>query len=652
MEDIKNLREGYDFEAKEAAGQDGTGEVPRSVWQTYSAMANTSGGNIVLGLKELKDGSFQGRGIKNIRKVLADFWNTINDKKKVSICLLNDSHISLVPFYDDHHIIVISVPRANRRSRPVYLNGDPLQNTYRRNHEGDYHCTEQEVRRMIADSVNDTRDDAILSNFTMQDFDIDSIAAYRNEFRSASPGHPWINDDDQTILQNLGGWRKDRESGEEGPTLAGILMFGRWRSILDAVSLYNVDYRDTTGNNPRWSDRLTPDGKWSGNLYDFYRRVYIKLVDGLKMPFNITDGRQRRDITPVHEALREALVNSLVHCDYSISGGIVIVKREDGFDFTNPGGLRLPRDQVMRGGRSDCRNLQLQVMFQFVGAGDKAGSGIPKILHAWNDQHWTRPTINETVQPESVTLTMSMVSMFPERTMASLREKLGNKLDSVDNTDRIILAIAEYEGEVYNRRLQATLDSEHPRALTDRLNRLVDQGMLLRIWKSSWTTYQVRDSRVSLEPFPRPRGMGSRGRGRPKTPRGAPEGQGLFANSQDASGASQKAPMPLAGEEGGLHPALPTSNSKLPISSFQVPNLEAKPESSQKTQSSRERVEAQVLEAATEFRTLGELAEMLGRQVEGLRVTYVNSMIADGRLELRYPDKLRHPKQAYRARRP
>ena len=50
--ELDSLREGWHFEAKLAAGRDGQGAVPESFWETYSAMANTEEGFILLGAKE------------------------------------------------------------------------------------------------------------------------------------------------------------------------------------------------------------------------------------------------------------------------------------------------------------------------------------------------------------------------------------------------------------------------------------------------------------------------------------------------------------------------------------------------------------------------------------------------------------------------
>ena len=88
------------------------------------------------------------------------------------------------------------------------------------------------------------------------------------------------------------------------------------KPIADIRTPAPVDYQEQpeAGMETRWLDRVIPDGTWSGNLFDFYRRVVRKLVADLKVPF-VLKGYVRQDDTPVHRALREALVNSLVHAD-------------------------------------------------------------------------------------------------------------------------------------------------------------------------------------------------------------------------------------------------------------------------------------------------------------------------------------------------
>lgn len=121
-DDVDTLREGWDFEAKLAAGRDGQGTVPESLWETYSAMANTDGGVIVLGAKELPNGSLQLHGIADIDKVERDLWNLLQNPQKVSANLLRRDDVRRVEL-DGRALLVIQVPKAPRSQRPVHLNG-------------------------------------------------------------------------------------------------------------------------------------------------------------------------------------------------------------------------------------------------------------------------------------------------------------------------------------------------------------------------------------------------------------------------------------------------------------------------------------------------------------------------------------------------
>jgi ATP-dependent DNA helicase RecG len=479
-----------DFEVKAAQGRDGRGEVPGSVWETYAAMANTQGGEIVLGVAERNDGGLDVLGLQNPERVVRTFWNLINNRQIVSVNLLRNDDVQIVEEAGTAVLHVI-VPRASREQRPVYTGPNPLTGTFRRNHEGDYRCSEREVRRMIADAEQDQRDARILPGYTLGDLDTDSLGAYRNEFRSANPNHVWLTLDDHGLLEQLGGWRRDRESGEEGLTLGGLLMFGTLRAILDAVPDYVLDYREVMPGDPgiRWTDRVTTDGTWSGNLYGFYRRAFVRLVDGLRVPFQ-TDAGRRVDETPVHRALKEALVNALIHADYSASTPILVLKEHGQFSFRNPGALRIPPERVRAGGTSDCRNRNLQKMFQMIGAAEQAGSGFPTILGAWKDQHWRPPSLIESFEPEHVTLRLSTASLLPEEVLTRLEARFGEAFRALDEPSRTTLATAAIEGRVTNGRLQELLDM-HPSALTHLLRALVQEGFLLSHSQRRWTYYTL-----------------------------------------------------------------------------------------------------------------------------------------------------------------
>ncbi len=338
--DLQALSESAELEFKLAQGQDGKGKLPDDFWPTYSAMANSRGGYVVLGVRE-KKGQLTLAGIEDIEIVHKQLFDIAGNNAKVNINLLTNDSVQTVNI-EGKSLLVIEIPTARRDQKPIYLKNQPMKETYTRLHEGDHRCSEEQVKRMMAEQVEDSRDDKILTGFDFSDIDMDSLKAYKNLFSVAKPQHPWLELDLFELFKKLGGWRKDRQTNVEGITLAGVLMFGTWDAIQDAVPNYFVDYRERDeASVERWVDRLYPDGSWSGNVFDFYRRTYRKLVTDLKVPFELQNGI-RLDDSKAHEAIREALVNTLVHADYTGRSSILIVKRPDLFGFRNPGLMRVP----------------------------------------------------------------------------------------------------------------------------------------------------------------------------------------------------------------------------------------------------------------------------------------------------------------------
>lgn len=128
-----------------------TNGLPNSIWKTYSSFANSEGGLIVLGVEEDKNHQLHITGVNNPDELVRDFWNTINNQQKISLNILTDKMVS-VQSVEDRQIVVIEVPRAERERRPVYVGTDPIKGTYRRNHEGDFHCTREQVLAMFRDA--------------------------------------------------------------------------------------------------------------------------------------------------------------------------------------------------------------------------------------------------------------------------------------------------------------------------------------------------------------------------------------------------------------------------------------------------------------------------------------------------------------------
>ena len=122
---------------------------------------------------------------------------------------------------------------------------------------------------------------------------------------------------------------------------------------------------------------------------------------------------ERIDDTPVHGALREALANCLVNADYYGSRGLVIIKGRDAITISNPGGFRIDIQDAIGGGVSDPRNAALIKMFNLINIGERAGSGIPNIYRIWQSQGWKAPVIEESFDPERISLVLPLRAEEP-----------------------------------------------------------------------------------------------------------------------------------------------------------------------------------------------------------------------------------------------
>lgn len=422
---IEKYKENNRIEAKKALGG-----IPRSIWETYSAFANTLGGIILLGVEEHADKSLHPVDLPNSEKLIKDFWDTVNNTTKVSVNILSDKDVT-VEDINGRHVIAIRVPRAQRSDKPVYIDGNPLAGSYRRNGEGDYKCTKEEVQAMMRDAAVKTQDMLVLESMEPNVFDYDSVKRYRIRMKTYRPGHVWEELDDMDFLYKLGAVGRSSD-GKLHPTAAGLLMFGYEYEIVKEFPAYFLDYQEQLDPNTRWTDRIvSSSGDWSGNIYDFYFRVYNKLAQDVKVPFKLESG-DRIDDTPIHKALREALANCLINADYYGRQGIVIVKKKDLITFSNPGGFRIDLDAAKSGGISDPRNSTLIKMFNLINVGERAGSGIPNIFNVWEKQGLLEPVISESFDPDRITMSLTLDETGDEKAAI----KTGDKKAAVKTGDK------------------------------------------------------------------------------------------------------------------------------------------------------------------------------------------------------------------------
>ncbi len=343
-------------------------------------------------------------------RALQSLYDNVGEDEELALKFLKDDDVETFSVAGtDDVIMVIWVPSAKREQKPVYINDGLFGGTFRRNWEGDYHCTRLQIKTMLRDQADETMDMEVLEEAEIKDLNQDSIRGYRNSHKSFKPGHPFERLDDKEYLRVIGAAGFSKNDKKLHPTAAGMLMFGNEYDIVRYFPEYFLDYRENPDTVIRWTDRLqSSSGEWSGNVFDFYFRVYNKITKDIKVPFRM-EGGFRVDDTPVHRALREALANCMINTDFYGKYGVLIVKEEDKIVFENPGYIRLGKEQMRRGGKSDPRNKSLMKMFNLIDIGEHAGSGVPNIFNVWEDEEWEEPDIKESFDPDRTSLILKFV---------------------------------------------------------------------------------------------------------------------------------------------------------------------------------------------------------------------------------------------------
>lgn len=141
---LSQYQENVYLEAKCAQGG-----LPHSIWETYSAFANTAGGLILLGVIEQADKSFASVPLRDIQWLMDEFWLRVGDPATVSDNILTQDDV-YIQESGGNRILVIAVPPAPARYRPVYVGADPYTGSYCRRGEADIRLEREQVDAMLA----------------------------------------------------------------------------------------------------------------------------------------------------------------------------------------------------------------------------------------------------------------------------------------------------------------------------------------------------------------------------------------------------------------------------------------------------------------------------------------------------------------------
>lgn len=358
-----NDLEWEDFEVKEAKS-----ELPKNIWETVGAFANTSGGWVVLGVKQTGK-KFEITGVDNVEKLEQDFLGTLRSQK-FNVRL---SASSFRYDIDGHRILAFYVPSSSLK--PIYY-GNP-SNTFIRMGSGDQRATEKEVMQMYHDQSFGIRSELSIPDTNLEMLNMDTLHSYRAYLNvdGALPQCKDLNDEEFCKKLNI-------LDAKGLLTYAGLLMFGKSPYVTAYVPTFCMDYIEIPGPTveaayTRYTYRI-PEQE---NLWESYLIIYRRLRTLIDTPFmldsdrgvNVEDKRQ-------WDVLREALANMCMHTDHFSPVRSCIHAFTDKIEFMNAGSLPMPAEQMVRTFYSSLRNPTIAKLFRFANISENVGFGMGKLL--------------------------------------------------------------------------------------------------------------------------------------------------------------------------------------------------------------------------------------------------------------------------------
>lgn len=375
----KNGSEDNRIEIKKAAGG-----CPK-IYDTLSSFSNQSGGGIIVfGIDQ--DNNFDLCGVYDADDL---------QKNIVSMCKQMTPVVRplcTVASIEDKMFVSAEIQEIDIFEKPCFYTGaGRLKGSYIRVGDSDEHMTEYEIysyeafRKKIQDEIR------VESRAEIEDIETDSFAQYLTNLRKTKPQQGNLSTAKVMKLQGFSDGQK--------PTLAGIMMFSEYpQSIypqlcITAVSVQGYEIGDLGDLSQRFDDNERIEGtipQMLDGAMNFARR-------NIKVRTIINPMTGKREDKPEYPivALREVILNALIHRDYSIHtdlSPITIRVFKDRIEVENPGGLygRKTLDELGKT-IADTRNPFIAKSMEIIGETENRFSGIPIIRRLMSEYQLPAP---------------------------------------------------------------------------------------------------------------------------------------------------------------------------------------------------------------------------------------------------------------------
>ena len=429
--------------------------VPENLYDTFSSFSNTSGGIIIFGVDE-----------KNNYAICGITNPDIFQKKIIEQSLMMEPKIRpiiTICEYDGKIIASAEIPELDVFNKPCYYSGKgKMKGSYIRVGDADLPMTDYEIYSF--DAFKYKTEDELRSKERIEKdiFNEISINSFLDKIISVKPN--LINLDRDTILKMNGIIDKNNY-----PTVCGILNFGKYPQIFSpnldivAVRCSTNEYGVEDQNGIRFLDNKRLDG----TISEMLKLAISFVINNIKKATRINDSGIREDVLeyPI-KAIREIILNALIHRDYSIhteNEPIRLTIFDDRIEISNPGGLygRLSLDELGKV-HSDIRNPFIASILEILEVTENRYSGIPTIYAEMKKAGLMEPKF------ESVRGTFK-VTLYNSKKTDIINDNFVSKIKAYCKTPRTKESLAKFFG----------YDEKHPAYfLYSYVIPLIEQGIL------------------------------------------------------------------------------------------------------------------------------------------------------------------------------
>lgn len=445
-----------DFEVKEARSS-----VPKNAWETVSAFSNTAGGWLIFGVKQNVN-QYEIKGVNNPEKIEQDFTTTLRGEK------FNQKIVPVCKRYNfpEGTVLAFYIPLSDKK--PVYYNNP--SNTFIRTGSGDQRATKEETDALFRDQAFGTHTSKVVKGATIDDLHEQSYKRYREYLKQFNPSHPYNRLEKEEFLKKL------RIISDGSLTYSGLYCLGEEDAVLKAAPSFRVDYLEIPGTS--YSDaktRYTYRIDELENLWEYFFAIFDRLRRYLDLPFKLTAEGFASEDYPQLDALREALVNMLMHSDYFSAACPRVRVFDDRVEFFNPGALPKPLEKLLEEDISLPRNPIIAKLFRIVKLAENAGYGFDKMIEGWKEYTGSAPTFDQGQDFTKAT--------FYFKKKIESGEKVGNKWgiseEKLGKSERLILEAVSDNPEITISELSERIGIGTT-AIENNIKKLKEKGLLER----------------------------------------------------------------------------------------------------------------------------------------------------------------------------